>query len=331
MTLRAVRGQPGAVGALEQALTSGRMHHAYRFEGSEGTGRELSALGLAQALLCPEAPGVGCGTCSSCTRVVATTTDEPHVPVHPDVVLVERGLYPKIETAKKVIGVDQIRQVVVARAMFPPHEGRARVFIVRAAEEMNDNAANALLKTLEEPRPQTYFVLITSRADRLLPTIRSRSLPVRFRPLPEALVVELLVERGVPKERAIEAAALADGSMTNALALADETAAAERRAFRDAVLAAARAGTAGAAVELGEGAESNRDALVRLVHGFAAEVAREARTAAREGLAIAEVLAHGHGLAMRAADALGDTNAAAIAVLSRLALDLGPAARAMPR
>ena len=90
------------------------------------------------------------------------------------------------------LSIDQVRALVLARAAFPPLEGRAKVFIVRRAEELSSAAANALLKTLEEPGPRTHFVLLSAVADSLLPTIRSRTQRVRFGPLPDEVVAELL-------------------------------------------------------------------------------------------------------------------------------------------
>src|SRR5258706_2576378 len=89
-----VRGQEPAVETLVRALRAGRVHHGYRFEGPPGVGKELAAFALAQALVCETDTHLGCGTCSACRRAVTLATEEPRVPQHPDVVLVQRGLYP---------------------------------------------------------------------------------------------------------------------------------------------------------------------------------------------------------------------------------------------
>src|SRR5262249_44124970 len=131
-----ILAQRAAIGTLQRALKSGRVHHAYRFEGPAGVGKEMAAFALAQALVCTtrleggKGLGTGCGTCSSCVRAV-TRSEAPPVPLHPDVVLVERGLYPAETIGRsrpevQDISVDQIRRVVLERASFPPHEGRAR-------------------------------------------------------------------------------------------------------------------------------------------------------------------------------------------------------------
>lgn len=224
MTLQSVRGQVPAVRIIERALATGRIHHAYRFEGPSGVGKEKLAFAFAQALLCERTDGTraACGECASCERVVTFADEAPHVPLHPDVLLVQLGLYPKeVLGAKQTetggIGLPQIKQVVMARAGMPPHEGRATVCIIRDADEFTIKAANALLKTLEEPRKAFYFVLLTDRPARLLDTIRSRTLPVRFGPLPEAVVASILTERNADPGLA----ALAEGSAALALELAE--------------------------------------------------------------------------------------------------------------
>jgi DNA polymerase-3 subunit delta' len=139
------------------------------------------------------------------------------VPQHPDVILVERGLYPpevigKSGSETQDISVNQIRSVVLAHAAYAPHEGRARVFIIRRADELSNSAANALLKTLEEPGAGTHFILLTSRPSRLISTVRSRSFRIRFNALPRAILLDLLLAKGVGQDRANEVVDLAAGS-----------------------------------------------------------------------------------------------------------------------
>jgi DNA polymerase-3 subunit delta' len=336
MTLREVRGQEAAVASLERALRAGRLHHALRFEGPEGTGRELAALGVAQALLCDEratsgageAP-LGCGRCDACVRVVTTTTEPPHVPRHLDVIVVDKGLYPELEKAKTAIGVEQIRHVVLRHREQAPHGGRARVFVVRAAEDLNTSAANALLKMLEEPPRDTYFILLTSKPSRLLSTVRSRSLPVRFRPLPDPVLRSLLLERGVDEARLDEVLPLAGGSVTAALALLDPERAEQRRAFVDRALAAATAGTAAAAVDLGEAfgsireEQGGRERLVDAMHALAAALVARARRGLDRDPRSSEALARAHELVLAATTSL-EGSASPAMLLARLALDLHP-------
>ena len=287
-----ILGQDAALTTLTRALETNRVHHAYRFEGPDGTGKEMAAFALAQALVCAGGDPLGCGRCDACRRAVTFSSERPHAPLHPDLRIIERGFYPpeilgqRTEESKD-ISVHQIRAIVLANAAFPPHEGRARVFILRRAEEMSIGAANALLKTLEEPRQGTHFILLTSRPDRLLPTIRSRTLPVRFAPLPDAIVRGILTKHGVPDERQDLALELAAGSASAALALTDAEESAARDAFVGAALAAVRAPTLGPALSLAESADKDKELLRTHLRALAAVLAREARTAATEPTPVA--------------------------------------------
>lgn len=285
-----ILGQDAAITTLTRALTTSRVHHAYRFEGPDGTGKEMAAFALAQALVCVGGDPLGCGACDACRRAVTFSTERPHAPLHPDVRILERGFYPpeilgqRTEESKE-LSVHQIRAIILANAAFPPHEGRARVFILRRAEEMSVGAANALLKTLEEPRQGTHFLLLTSRPDRLLSTIRSRTLPVRFAPLSDAILRGILTARGVPEERHELALELAAGSASAALSLTDADESAARDAFVSAALAAVKAPSLGPALSLAESGDKDKDVLRGHLRALAAVLAREARRAVADGSA----------------------------------------------
>jgi DNA polymerase-3 subunit delta' len=277
-----ILGQDSAVATITTALRRGRVHHAYRFEGPEGTGKELCAFALAQALVCTAGDPLGCGACDACTRAVRRSSERPEVPLHPDVTIVEKNFYPPETIGRSrpeliEISVDQIRTIILAHAAYSAHEGRGRVFIVRRAEELSQSAANALLKTLEEPRPGTHFILLTARGDRLLDTIRSRTLPVRFGPLPEAVVRGVLKAEGVPEDRHELAIELGAGSASAALELADEERTAARDAFVRTVLGAVDARDLGAAVALSEAGDRDKGALKDDLRALAAVLARRAR------------------------------------------------------
>jgi DNA polymerase III subunit delta' len=203
-----ILGQDPAVQTLTRALDSRHVHHAYRFEGPAGVGKERAAFALAQALVCERGGPRACEKCSACQRAVRISAEDPQVPAHPDVILLQRGLYRGQLSANEATGIsiEQVRRMVLERVGFGPHEGRARMFIIRDADELTVSAANALLKTLEEPGQGTHFVLLTSRPNRLLDTIRSRTLPVRFSPLSDALVAQLLQEKGLDPKAATLAA-----------------------------------------------------------------------------------------------------------------------------
>jgi DNA polymerase-3 subunit delta' len=303
--LATVRAQPTAVDTLRRAIAADRVHHAYLFDGPDGVGKERAAIGLAQALVCERrAPGTAdaCGSCSACTRAVPRAAGAR--PLHPDVILLERGLYDAAAIGRKSpetqdLSIDQVRTLVLARAAFPPHEGRAKVFVVRRAEELSVAAANALLKTLEEPGPRTHFVLLSSMADALLPTIRSRTQRVRFGALPDAVVTELLAAEGMENAEAI--ASLSGGSMSTALLLGDPEASAQREAFVSRAMTALAARDLGPALELAEEAKKiGKEGSATQLAALASSLGAQARAAAGSLERTADVAAARHGFVLAA-------------------------------
>ena len=168
-TFADIRGQDRAIAVLRAALGKGRLHHALLFAGPPGAGKRTTALALAAAINCEVAPGEGCGTCSTCTRIADG--------FHPDVITLAR------EGAAQIVPIETVRAQVIAAVALAPHEARERVFLIDEANSLQPAAANALLKTLEEPPARTRFVLMTLAPDQLLPTIRSRCQRVGFAPL----------------------------------------------------------------------------------------------------------------------------------------------------
>jgi DNA polymerase-3 subunit delta' len=236
MPFSEIHGQDRAIGALRAALRRGTLHHGYLFGGPDGVGKGTTARLLAQAANCEGgAPDDACGACGPCRKIARE--------VHPDVLVVrtEREMAragawePKGgRTPSRDVVVDQIRELVDRRLSLRRHEGRRRFVILDPADAMNVQAQNALLKTLEEPPPDTTLVLVSGSADALLPTVRSRCLRVTFAPLPAALVEQRLVAAGRPPDQARLAAALAPGSLGRALALDAEALAARRGAVEEA-------------------------------------------------------------------------------------------------
>lgn len=161
-----IAGQDRVVGLLRKAIERNRVPHAYLFSGPVGAPLTDTALGLAAALNCQTHRGEGCGECDSCSKIAAG--------IHPDVVTLIR------EGAAQIVPIESVRNQVIARIGLPPHEADTRVFIVEEATAIAPPAANALLKTLEEPPGRTVFVLCTTAPEQLLPTIRSRCQRVRF-------------------------------------------------------------------------------------------------------------------------------------------------------
>jgi DNA polymerase-3 subunit delta' len=323
--LSTVRGQTTAVETLRRALASGRVHHAYLFDGPDGVGKERAAFGLAQALVCEQrasSSADACGSCSACVRAVPRAGESR--PLHPDVMVLERGLYDPAAIGRRSpeaqdISIDQVRTVVLARSAFPPHEGRAKVFVVRRAEELSLSAANALLKTLEEPGGRTHFVLLTAVGDALLPTIRSRTQRVRFGVLPDSIVTSLLVEGGVAEARAAEIAPLAGGSIAAALLLSDPDASARREEFVARALEALEAPDLGTALDLADEAKKgDKQLLAEQIVAFATRLATQAHAAVATGERGADGAAERFGLALEALNQLGANASVQLTVESML-------------
>lgn len=175
--LSQIRGQTRAVAFLHRAMEAGRVAHAYLFCGPAGCGKYTTSLALAAALNCTRAPGQGCGECDSCSKIAGG--------FHPDVQTLER------QGAARIIPIETIRTRVIPQLGMPPHEGRARLFLIEEATSLQGASANALLKTLEEPPRSTHFILCTTSPESLLPTIRSRCQRVNFAALPPDMRAEL--------------------------------------------------------------------------------------------------------------------------------------------
>ncbi len=191
-------GHSRAEAALRQAVNGGRMAHAWLFSGPKGIGKATLAYRLARYVLCrgsaEEAVGekmqclFGADSADAVAPALGLETDPEH-PVfrriiagsHADLMVVERELDEKTGRAKGQILVDAVREVKGFLSM-TAGEGSWRVVIIDGADEMNRNAANALLKALEEPPERTLLVLVCHNAGRLLPTIRSRCRHLPLRP-----------------------------------------------------------------------------------------------------------------------------------------------------
>lgn len=254
MPLRDILHQDSAVDALRRALAGGRLHHAYLFAGPDGIGKGLAAQALAEALLCavPRGDGDACGQCPSCRRSAARG--------HPDLHIVERGKKPD-GAPEASIRIDQVRALQRALS-FKAYEGGRRVVLMLEPDRMNPSTANALLKTLEEPGPNTHFALVTDSPHRLLPTILSRCQRVRFGPLPRAFVAEQITTRvGLDAETADLVAGLAEGSIGRAIQLADSPLMSERAALLERADPPTGLAAAGDLLDLAEQLARQKDAL----------------------------------------------------------------------
>ena len=225
-----IRGHGERVEWFRRTLRRGRLSHAYVFAGPNGIGKQLFARTLAQCLFCQRHSNeelLACGECSACKQVLADS--------HPDLHVVAR----KKESAEFTIDLflgppeNRGREGLCYDLSRLPMTANRKIAIIDDATAMNPHAANAFLKTLEEPQPHALILLIADNLDALLPTIRSRCQTVRFDPLPSRDVAELLVQQEKVSDPA-EAAALAElsgGSLTVAAQLVDST----LRELRDAL------------------------------------------------------------------------------------------------
>ena len=222
MRITRPRGHEHIVERLWRAARAGRLPHALLFEGPAGIGKFEAARWLAAGLLCAAGPGSPCGRCGPCKRVSSGGAQGNH----PDLFLID-----PVETGEEHIrlhhvayrpdapGNDDPERCVAVFLDLCALEGRGRAVLVRESHRMNTSAQNALLKTLEEPRPGTVLVLETHRSELLLPTIKSRCVRIRCRPLGPEDCAALLATHGLTEDEAATLARWAEGSPGQALDL----------------------------------------------------------------------------------------------------------------
>ena len=196
-------GHDMAVELLKRSLEEGRLSHAYLLAGPRQVGKMTLAVDLAQALNCT-GENRPCGECGQCQRIARG--------LHADVrVVALTGDEREDGRGRVAISIEQVREVQ-REASLKPYEGRRRVFIFDGAEHLSEEAANCLLKTLEEPPDQVTLLLLTSDRDALVPTLVSRCQLIELRPIPVAIVSQVLQDGyDVGKERADETARLSEG------------------------------------------------------------------------------------------------------------------------
>jgi DNA polymerase-3 subunit delta' len=194
-------GQEKALNLLKSALAGNKMVHAYLFTGPRGAGKMTAAVRFAAGAVCLQG---GCGICDSCRKSAGGT--------HPDIAV--------IAADGTSIKIDQIRKVNNSIGL-KPFEGKKRVYIIEEAHLMTTEAANALLKSLEEPPGHSMFILTADGLDGLLPTIISRCQEIRFCSIKPALIRGYLVDNGATEEAAAAAAAISAGSMGRALEISE--------------------------------------------------------------------------------------------------------------
>jgi DNA polymerase III subunit delta' len=208
MSFKNIYGHQKQIGMLQKAMTQERVGHSYIFSGLNAIGKKTLALAFTQALNCENISSLNdaCGNCSSCRKMIHGN--------HPDIHV--------LETQAQFIRIDAIRNIQ-DQMTFKPLEGRRRVFIIDDADKMNEQAANALLKTLEEPSADNIIMLVTARPYWLPQTILSRCRHVRVNPLACETVAQFLIEqKQMEPSKSSLLASLSGGSIGQALELDSE-------------------------------------------------------------------------------------------------------------
>ena len=219
MSLRDIFCQDGAVGILQRGFAADKSAQAYIFAGREGVGKHTTAHQWAKLLLC-ESPTVeqhgrdafadSCGSCQSCTLFEAGS--------HPDYAHVYKELleFTRDGKGKKTpidLPIAVVREFLIERVALRPSLSARRVFVVSEAERLNVYSQNAMLKVLEEPPHHCTIIMLCTRPERLLPTIKSRCQTIRFGPVDEEHILSRLTEMGLGREPAAFFARLAQGSI----------------------------------------------------------------------------------------------------------------------
>lgn len=221
MSWLGVVGQDAVVERFRRTIERGRLASTFLFVGPPGIGKRTFAMKLAQALFCErhaEEEFTACGVCPACVQVTSHS--------HPDLELVSRPKDKAFIPVDLLIGdrEHRMREGLCHNLAMKPHSGRRKIAILDDADYLNQEGANCLLKTLEEPPQRALIILIGTSPQRQLPTIRSRSQVVRFSPLAVSTVESLLLENGLAADAptAARLAAMSAGSLEQALELADE-------------------------------------------------------------------------------------------------------------
>jgi DNA polymerase-3 subunit delta' len=313
-------GHAAAEAKLLQGHRSGRMHHGWLFSGPKGIGKATLAYRLARFILSRnEGETLAVSEDKPTARRIAANG-------HPDLFVLERAW--DGEKVKSEISVDDARQAI---GFFErtAGEGGWRILIVDAADDLNRESANALLKTLEEPPPRALVILIAHRPGGLLRTIRSRCVMLSLAPLTESQTLDVLVSLDIAKDaKATEAARLSEGSPGRAVALLDSTGANLFKQFIG-LRPGGKAADTASLLPIAEGlaARNAGDAFQIFGELLIGWTGAQARQAALQGQG-AEALAEAHdeiALSFRRADALNlDRRQTAIEAMATVAAAFKP-------
>lgn len=203
-----IKGHKKEIERLQIAAEKQQLAHAYLFTGMDGVGKRLVAKTFATALMCEKGARLTCGTCQACRSAESGN--------HPDLISLT------VDEGKTQIRIDQVRDIQ-RRLIHSPFSGHYQVVIVDEADRLNEEASNAILKTLEEPIKGTLFFLITARPHMLLPTVRSRCQEIRFAPLDTKTIASHLQEHlSLAPDESLLIAQLSQGSLAKAMSFPAE-------------------------------------------------------------------------------------------------------------
>lgn len=206
MAFNEVLGQELAVTILQNGLQQDRLHHAYLFAGESGVGKEKVAFEFAKAINCQQKTADACDQCISCQKADSGN--------HPDL--------KQIKPDGSYLKIDQIRELR-REILYKPYESKRKVYIIYQVDRMTTEAANSLLKTLEDPPPHGVLILLTNNLNQLLPTVISRCELVRFKRVPDKLIAErLAADYELSPEKRQLITSLAFGKVKSAVQLAEE-------------------------------------------------------------------------------------------------------------
>lgn len=191
---------------LQNAITMGKVSHAYILNGPDKSGKKMLAEAFAMTLQCEKGGSSPCGECHSCKQAVSHN--------QPDIIYVQHE-------KPNTLSVDDIRTQVNHDIEVKPYASPYKIYIIDEAEKMNVQAQNALLKTIEEPPAYAVILLLTTNADLFLPTIRSRCVMLNLKAVEDSVIKKFLMEKKqVPDYQADICVAFAQGNVGKAIALA---------------------------------------------------------------------------------------------------------------